>query len=240
MLIFWQNYCKTNFNFEPLRKLDNPCYHNMYVASTHLGRIKGKQSASNVRPRNFLVYNQWLDYQSPDRIVPCFQKVFNQFIVGEILLRAFFWDAQYSEWTLFCNIICIRFYFKFCCLDYASFFESFSFFHLWSYIQIHEALFFVDFFGDRLGHTNMNRQLFCFLILAFFLLFIFFVIPIIVRTVRPGGGQNWDFFLIFFVLLLPLPLQVLSLSYQHKTTNHWTKKGTEVAAATHRASLKIK
>ena len=120
------------------------------------------------------------------------------------------------------------------------FFWKFFFFHLWSYIQIQEALFFVDFFGDRLGHTNMNRQLFCFLILAFFLLFIFFVIPIIVRTVRPGGGQNWDFFLIFFVLLLPLPLQVLSLSYQHKTTNHWTKKGTEVAAATHRASLKIK
>ena len=124
--------------------------------------------------------------------------MFNQFIVGEILLRAFFWDAQYSEWTLFCNIICIRFYFKFCCLDYASFFESFSFFHLWSYIQIQEALFFVDFYGDCLGHTNMNRQLFCFLFLAFFLLFIFFVIPIIVRTVRPGGGQNWDFFLIFF------------------------------------------
>jgi len=49
---------------------------------------------------------------------------------------------------------------------------------------------FVDFYGDCLGHTNMNRQLFCFLILAFFLLFIFFVIPIIVRTVRPGGGQN--------------------------------------------------
>ena len=65
------------------------------------------------------------------------------------------------------------------------------FFHLWSYIQIQEALFFVDFYGDCLVHTNMDRQLFCFfLILAFFLLFIFFVIPIIVRTVRPGGGQN--------------------------------------------------
>ena len=79
------------------------------------------------------------------------------------------------------------------------FFWKFFFFHLWSYIQIQEALFFVDFFEDCLGHTNMNRQLFCFLILAFFLLFIFFVIPIIVRTVRPRGGQNWDFFLIFFV-----------------------------------------
>ena len=125
--------------------------------------------------------------------------------------------------------ICIRFYFKFCCLDYASFFEILLFCHLWLYtlVESKEAFIFVDFYGHHLHHVKWGQTAFLFLVLAFFLLLDFFVFFFntnnnsSMRTVRPGRkGLRFSFFefcSFFLVLLLPLPLQVLSK--HHKTTN---------------------
>ena len=79
------------------------------------------------------------------------------------------------------------------------------FFHLWSYIQIQEALFFVDFYGDCLVHTNMDRQLFCFFDSSVLSSFHLFCNTNNSQDSEAGGRAELRFFFILLIFLCVAP-----------------------------------